>query len=112
MVATPKKNSKKTAKKTIKKVARKTAKKTASKKEKLIGEVVHYYSNIKVAVVELSSVLKVGDEIRIKGGEVDFTQTVGSMEADHKKIKTGKKGESIGMKVAQKIREGYKVYKI
>jgi putative protease len=79
---------------------------------KLIGKITHYFGNIEVAVIKLSDTLKVGDTIRIVGGETDFTQTVDSMEIEHQKVKTAKKGESIGLKVSGKVREGYKVYKI
>lgn len=79
---------------------------------KLIGKITHYFSKIGVAVIELSDVLKVGDTIRIIGGETDFNQTVESMEVEHQKVQEAKAGESIGLKVSQKIREGYKVYKI
>jgi len=81
--------------------------------EKLIGKVTHYFSKIGVAVIELFDDLKVGDTIRIKGGvDTDFTQTVESMEMEHQKINEAKKGDSVGLKVAQKVREGYSVYKI
>ncbi len=79
---------------------------------KLIGKVTHYFGNIGVAVIELSDTLKVADTIRIVGGITDFTQTIESMEIEHKKVKEAKKGDSIGLKVEQKVREGYKVYKI
>lgn len=79
---------------------------------KLIGKVTHYFGNIGVAVLELSDTLKVGDTIRIVGGATDFTQTVESMEVEHKKVTEAKAGESIGLKVSQKVREGYKVYKL
>lgn len=79
---------------------------------KLIGKVTHYFSKIGVAVVELSDSLKVGDTIRIVGGETDFNQTVESMEVEHKKVNEAKAGDSIGLKVEQKVREGYKVYKL
>lgn len=80
---------------------------------KLIGKITHYFSNIEVAVIELLGTLKVGDNIRIVGGEeTDFTQKVESMEIEHQKIKTAKKGQSVGLKVNQKVREGYKVYKV
>lgn len=89
------------------------AKETLLTKEgKLIGKISHYFGNIKVAVIELSGVLKAGDNIRIIGGETDFTQQVDSMEADHKKVKTAKSGDSVGLKVEEKVREGYKVYKV
>ena len=79
---------------------------------KLIGKITHYFSKIGVGVIELSDTLKVGDTIRIVGGATDFTQTVESMEIEHEKVKTAKKGQSIGLKVDQKVREGYKVYKV
>ena len=78
----------------------------------LIGKVSHYFSNIGVAVLDLSGALSVGDTIRIAGGETDFTQQVESMEIDHKKVEQAKKGDSAGLKVDQKVREGYKAYKL
>ena len=80
---------------------------------KLIGKISHYFGNIGVAVIELKDKLKVGDEIRIVGGEeTDFNQTVDSMEMDHVKVKEAKKGDSVGTKVSQKVREDYRVYKV
>lgn len=82
-------------------------------KEKLVGEITHYFGKIGVAVIKLKDSLKVGDEIRIVGGlATDFTQTVKSMEIEHKKIKIAKKGQEVGLKVKEKVREGYKVYKL
>ncbi len=84
----------------------------ANEEEKLIGRVTHYFGKIGVAVIELDDTLRVGDEIRIVGGGRDFTQLVESMEMEHKKIEEAKPGDSIGLKVSQKVREGYKVYKV
>ena len=79
---------------------------------KLIGKISHYFGNISVAVIDLSDTLKIGDTIRITGGETDFTQGVTSLEVDHKKVETAKKGDSVGFKVDQKVRDDYKVYKV
>ncbi|MBZ9578586.1 hypothetical protein KJA14_01915 [Patescibacteria group bacterium] len=79
---------------------------------KLIGKITHYFGGIGVAVIELEDTLRVGDTIRIIGGTTDFTQTIESMEIEHKKIDEAKAGDSIGLKVDQKVREGYKVYKL
>jgi putative protease len=79
---------------------------------KLIGKITHYFGNIGVAVLELTDTLKVGDTIRIVGGATDFSQTVESMEIEHEKVKVAKVGDSVGLKVEQKVREGYKVYKL
>ena len=79
---------------------------------KLIGKITHYFGNIGVAVIELSGKLKAGETIRIVGGETDFDQIVDSMEVEHQKVKEAKKGDSVGLKVEQKVREGYKAYKV
>lgn len=80
--------------------------------EKPIGKITHYFSNIEVAVIKLSTPLKSGDTIRIAGGqEADFKQTVSSMQIEHKEVRSAKKGASVGLKVNQKVHEGYKVYK-
>jgi len=79
---------------------------------KLIGKITHYFGNIGVAVIELTDSLKIGETIRVVGGETDFEQVVDSMEVDHKKVEKAKKGDGIGLKISQKVREGYKVYKV
>ena len=115
-----KKTVKKAAKKAMKKPAKKTVKKAAVnavvKKEpegKLIGRITHYFSNIEVAVIDLSAPLKIGDTIRVIGGqETDFEQGVESMQIEHEEVKLGKKGDAIGTKIKEKVHEGYKVYKI
>jgi len=85
----------------------------ADEQGKLIGKVTHYFGHIEVAVIDLSDSLKVGETIRIVGGEdTDFEQEVKSMEMEHEKIDKAKKGNSVGLKVKEKVREGYKVYKI
>jgi len=80
--------------------------------DKPIGEVVHYFDKIKVAVIKLTAPLKVGETIRISGGEsTDFTQTVDSMQVEHENINKAKKGNEVGMKVKEKVRDSYKVFK-
>ncbi|MFQ6000498.1 MAG: GAF domain-containing protein [Anaerolineae bacterium] len=80
--------------------------------EKLVGRVTHYYNRIGVAVVEVTDTIKVGDTIRIRGGIRDFEQTVDSMEIEHQKVEVATKGQSIGLKVVEKVREDDQVYKI
>ncbi|HAL62491.1 MAG TPA: hypothetical protein DCP08_08810 [Chloroflexi bacterium] len=80
--------------------------------EKLVGRVSHYYNRIGVAVVEVTDTVKVGDTIRITGGIRDFEQTIDSMEIEHQKVEVATKGQSIGLKVIEKVREGDQVYKV
>lgn len=80
---------------------------------KLIGKIIHYYDHIGVGVIKLSAPLNKGDEIRIMGGEsTDFNQKVISMQVEHKEVKKAKKGNIIGLKVKEKARDGYGVYKV
>ena len=80
---------------------------------KLIGEITHYFSNIGVGIIKLSAPLAEGDEIRIIGGEnTDFNQKTEAMQIDHKEVKKAKKGDSVGLKTSEKVREGYKVHKV
>ena len=80
--------------------------------DKLIGRVTHYYDHLEVAVINLSkgAKLKVGDSIKIVGGETDFKQKIGSMQVDHKDVDTVKAGDDFGLKVDKPVREGYKVF--
>jgi putative protease len=80
--------------------------------EKPIGKITHYYSNLGVAIIELSGPLAVGERIKIKGATSDFEQVVDSIQIDRQPIEKAKKGDVIGLKVSEKVREGDKVYKI
>jgi translation elongation factor EF-1alpha len=79
---------------------------------KKVGNVTHYFSRIDVAVVELTDTLSVGDKILLQGSTTDFEQTVASMQIEHENITTAKGGQSIGLKVEKRVREGDTVYKI
>lgn len=78
-----------------------------------IGTVTHYYDKIGVTIIEVEDKLSIGDKVKfVKQGEDLFEQTVESMEYEHKKIESAKKGESIGLKVDQEVTEGTEVYRI
>ena len=81
-------------------------------KEALIGEVMSFYGHINVIAIQLSGPLKVGDKIRVKGATTDFTQKVDSMQVEHKKVLSAKKGDSVVIKVKDKARKNDKVYKV
>lgn len=78
----------------------------------LVGKVTHYYPKIGVAVVKVEGELKIGDKISIEGATTNFEQTVDSMEIEHEKIEVAKPGDSIGLKVVDRVRENDNVYKI
>ncbi len=80
--------------------------------KKLIGKVGHYYTKIQVAVIDLTDTLSVGDEISIEGASTNFRQTVDSMQIEHENIENAKAGDSIGLKIKDRVREGDAVYKV
>jgi putative protease len=77
---------------------------------KPIGEVTHYYSNLEVAIVKFNKPVEVGAKVRFKGATTDFEETISSMQYDHKPIDKAKKGQEVGIKVREKVRQGDKVY--
>jgi translation elongation factor EF-1alpha len=81
-------------------------------KLKEVGNVTHYFSKINVAIVELSGTLSVGDQILIKGMTTNIEQKVNSMQIEHKGVNKAEAGQSIGLKVDDRVREGDTVYKI
>jgi len=78
---------------------------------KEVGRISHFFTKISVAVIELTSTLSVGDQIVIKGPTTDFEQTVNSMQIEHENVKMAKAGQSIGLKVNERVRENDTVYK-
>lgn len=76
-----------------------------------VGRVAHFFSKISVAVVDLTAPLAVGDRIVFKGPNTDFEQTVESMQIEHANVQRADAGQSIGLKVAQHVRETDSVFK-
>ncbi|UCC91749.1 MAG: translation elongation factor-like protein [Candidatus Aenigmatarchaeota archaeon] len=83
-----------------------------AEEKKLVGKITHYFTNIGVAVIELEDTLKVGDEISVEGATTNFTQKIESMQIEHKNVDEAKKGDSIGLKVVDRVREGDQVFKV
>jgi putative protease len=77
-----------------------------------VGKVTHYYDKLEVAVLELSGALVVGDKIKIVGRAGEFTQEVDSMQMEHEKVNKAKKGDTVGLKVSQKVKDGDQVFRV
>ena len=77
-----------------------------------VGRVSHFFTKISVAVIELTATVSVGDRILIKGPTTNLEQTVDSMEIEHEKVQKAGAGQSIGLKVKDRVRETDVVYKI
>ena len=78
--------------------------------EREVGKVTHYYSNIGVAIVEVTDTISVGNKIHVQGATSDFEQEVGSMQIEHETVETAEAGQVIGLKIDEKTRDGDKVF--
>ncbi|MBI2604216.1 MAG: hypothetical protein HYW56_01605 [Candidatus Harrisonbacteria bacterium] len=106
-----KKVNKKITRKAVKRVVKKfAAKKAAPKKQKPVGVVTHYYGGIGVGIIKCAAPLTLHARVQFKGATTDFTQLLDSMEYDRKPIAAAKKGQEVGVKVNDRVREGDEVY--
>ncbi|MEM4598967.1 MAG: hypothetical protein QW400_04760 [Candidatus Diapherotrites archaeon] len=80
--------------------------------EELVGKITHIFGKINVAVVKLSSPLKKGEKIKIKGKGIEFEQLAQSMQIEHENVDFAKKGQEIGLKLDQPAHEGCEVYRV
>jgi translation elongation factor EF-1alpha len=77
-----------------------------------VGTVSHYYDKIGVAIVELSGTLSVGEKVKfVRGGEDLFEQVVESIQVEHKKLDSANKGDVIGLKTNDAVKEGTEIFK-
>lgn len=81
-------------------------------KEIKIGKVSKYFVHPEAAAIELEETVKVGDTIHIKGHTTDFEQEIESMEIENEPVKEAKPGDSIGVKVKERVRLHDLVYKV
>lgn len=81
--------------------------------EELVGNVTLFFAKPCVAAVEITSgTLTVGDSVRIRGATTDFEQKVDSMEIDRKPVSSAAAGQSVGIKVRDRVRPHDKVFKV
>ena len=75
-------------------------------KETAIGRITHFYSHLGVGIIALTSPLKQGATIHIKGHTTDFTQSADSLQLNHQDVTAAKKGDQVGVKLDQTVRHG------
>ena len=81
--------------------------------EQEIGYISNYYNKISVAAVEVTAgTVSVNDTLHIKGHSTDFELKADSIQIDHAPVTEAKQGDSIGLKVPEKVKRKDKVYKI
>jgi translation elongation factor EF-1alpha len=81
--------------------------------ETAVGRVSKYFAQINVAAVEVEKgSIKVGDKLHFKGHTTDFEEVVGSIQIEHEQVEEAKAGDSVGIKVKERVRSHDVVYKI
>lgn len=78
--------------------------------EEMVGTVSDFFAHPVVAGIELTGTLKVGDRVHIKGHTTDLEFTVGSIQIDNANVSEGKSGDSVGVKVSDRVRSGDHIY--
>ena len=71
-----------------------------------IGEIVHYYHKISVAVIKVIRPLQVGDKVHFVGAHTDFLQEIRSMQIEHEVVEDAQAGDEVAVKVDQRVRRG------
>ncbi len=80
--------------------------------EEVVGKVSDFFARPVVAGIELIGTLKVGDIIQIKGHTTDLELVINSMQMNNMNVTEAKPGDSVGIKVPDRVRRGDTVYKI
>ena len=80
--------------------------------EEEIGRVSDFFARPVVAGIELSGTLKLGDKIHIKGHTTDMELNVDSMQINNVNVEEAKAGDSVGIKVSERVRRGDTIYKV
>ena len=80
--------------------------------EEEVGKVSDFFARPVVAGIELTGTLKVGDKIHLKGHTTDIEQIVDSMQIDNVNVEEAGAGDSIGVKVTDRVRRGDTIYRV
>jgi putative protease len=81
--------------------------------EQEIGYISNFYKKISVAAVEVTDgTLAVDDTLRIRGNTTDIECKVDSIQIEHESVTEAKQGDSIGLKVPERVRRKDKVFKV
>ena len=80
--------------------------------EVVIGKVTDFFARPIVAGIELMATLKLGDKIHIKGHTTDMELTADSLQINNVDVKEAKAGDSVGIKVSERVRPGDTIYKV
>jgi translation elongation factor EF-1alpha len=80
--------------------------------EEAVGKVSDFFARPVVAGIEMIGTLKLGDKIHVTGHTTDIEMVVDSMQINNANVTEAKPGDSVGIKVPDRVRRGDTVYKV
>lgn len=80
--------------------------------EEAVGKVSDFFARPVVAGVEMTGTLKLGDKIHITGHTTDIEMVLDSMQINNANVTGAKSGDSVGIKVPDRVRRGDTIYKV
>ena len=84
-----------------------------AEKEIEVGKVEDYFAKVGVVALTITKVgVRVGDVLHFIGHTTDLIVEVSSMQIEHEAVKEAKVGDSVGIKVPDRVRTHDKVYKV
>ncbi len=77
-----------------------------------VGIVRDFFAQPVVAGIELTGEVHLGDTVHIKGHTTDLQLEISSMQVDRQDVDVAQAGQSIGVKVPERVRAGDRVFKV
>ena len=84
----------------------------AMAEEERLGEVIHYFDRIQVAVLRLARGVKQGQRVHFKGAHTDFEQELTSLQVDHQVVSEAPAKGEVAVKVVEKVRRGDDIFRL
>ena len=81
------------------------------KKEK-VGDVFTFFVKPSVAAIDVLGKINVGDKLLFQGTTTNFEIVVKSMQIEGESVESVKKGQQVGIKVPERVRQNDEVFKI
>ncbi len=81
--------------------------------EEEVGVVIKFFTKPGVAALKITKgSIKKGDILKYKGHTTDFNEEIKSMEIDNQPVDEARVGDTIGIKVEERVREKDVAYKV
>ncbi|MBI3289443.1 MAG: hypothetical protein HYZ74_07995 [Elusimicrobia bacterium] len=78
----------------------------------LLGKVKSYDARSGEMTLRLEEPVSAGDALRVKGKDTDLSQRVERLRVGRRAVQSALAGESVGVRVADRVRPGDAVYKV